>query len=419
MKRLSILLSMFLLLTTIHAQDLERYKEITKELSSAKYKGRGYTYNGVQKAGRYLKKQYLNAGVDTIMNQSFTQDINTFPGNTLLQVDGKKLVPGSDFTMREFSPGAKGEYRLYYIDTVNYDENKLKEELSKPEYRDCYLVADFWFAYRRNLIRETGLWQQLPVAGAIYIWDSPLKFYKAYGHDVVSKPIVWSSPDFPRNAQNIKIDVDNKFLTNYQSDNIIAKIKGKSSDSVLVFVAHYDHQGVFGKKLYFPGLNDNASGTAALVTLAEHYAKPENRPAYDMWFLSVAGEETGLLGSMKFVEEPLFPLSKIKYLINLDMIGDNNPIQYCEVSEQGVRGFELMKRINAEKHYFKDFNRGELAGNSDHYPFAEKGVPCILFEQEDGECFPLYHTAQDNLENAKYETYAPIFKLILDFVDKY
>jgi hypothetical protein len=101
------------------------------------------------------------------------------------------------------------------------------------------------------------------------------------------------------------------------------------------------------------------------------------------------------------------------------MIGDNNPVQYCEVSDEGMRGYALLEQINSERNLFKGLNRGELAGNSDHYPFAQKHVPCILFENEEGDAFKYYHTTYDNYKNFITATYEPIFRLIKEFVERY
>ena len=109
----------------------------------------------------------------------------------------------------------------------------------------------------------------------------------------------------------------------------------------------------------------------------------------------------------------------IRYLINVDMIGDNNPVLYCESSDEGRRGYELFERINAEKGYFKSLNHGKLAANSDHYPFARKGVPCIFVENREGDAFPFYHTPLDNWKNAVFGSYDPVFKLIVDFIEQY
>ena len=90
------------------AQDLAHYKKIVKELSSAKYQGRGYAEDGANKAGKYLAKEFAKAGVDEVVCQPFTLNINTFPGKMEVSVDGRKFIPGVDFTVREFNPGLKG-----------------------------------------------------------------------------------------------------------------------------------------------------------------------------------------------------------------------------------------------------------------------------------------------------------------------
>lgn len=400
------------------AQDMVQFKQIVKELASAKYQGRGYAYDGANKAGKYLQKEFEKAGADEVMVQPFKLSINTFPDKMELSVDGRKLTPGSDFVMREFSPGAHGTYKLYYIDTLKYNPDKIFSDLAKPENKGVFVVCDFWFTYKHvedfRIIQRA---EECAAAGMILTWDIPLKFYKAYGEQVVNKPIIWASADFPKDAQSITVDIDHKFLKDYECFNVIAKVEGRRHDSCYFFTAHYDHLGNLGKKLYFPGANDNASGTAAIVTLAAYYA--QNRPEYDMYFIAFSGEDANLRGSEFYVSHPTVSLDQIKYLFNLDMIGDNNPVQYCEVSDEGMRGYVQMEQINGAQHYFKGMNRGDLAGNSDHYPFAERHVPCILFENEEGDAFQYYHTSLDNFETMKFDTYEPLFKLIRDFVAKY
>ena len=105
----------------LNAQNLELYKQVVRDLSSAEYQGRGYAKDGANKAGKYLQKQFEKAGVKEVILQPFTIDINTFPGKMELSVDGHKLTPGVDFTMREYSPGVQGTFPLYYVDTLNYN----------------------------------------------------------------------------------------------------------------------------------------------------------------------------------------------------------------------------------------------------------------------------------------------------------
>lgn len=417
MKRL-LLLALVAISLQLSAQDLEHYKKCVKELSSAKYQGRGYAEDGANKAGKWIAKEFSKVGAEEVVCQPFTLNINTFPGKMEMSVDGKKQTPGVDFTLREFNPGIKGEFKLYYVDMENYDSEKLFADLASPEYDGAFVVCDFMFSFKhfadfRRLQSKDGCSN----AGLIYTWEAPLKFYKAYGDTVKDKPIIWVTPDFPKNAKSVALNMENKFLENYECFNVIAKVEGRRHDSCYVFTAHYDHLGKLGKKTYYPGAHDNASGTAAIITLAAYYA--ENTPEYDMYFVAFSGEDANLRGSEWYAEHAIVPLNEIKYLINLDMIGDNNHALYCEVSDEGAQGFALFEEINTQNSYFEALERSELADNSDHYPFAKRGVPCIFFMNENGDAFKYYHTVYDTWENAIFCNYEPTFNLIKEFIERY
>ena len=417
MRRIMVVL---LVLASIQAgaQDLAHCKRIVKELSSAKYQGRGYAKDGANKAGKFLQKEFIKAGADEVICQPFNLDINTFCGKMKMKADGKKLIPGIDFSMREYSPGVHGKFPVYHVDTLNYDADKMFADLAKPEYANCLVACEFWFTYRHSKdfsrLQKAG---ECPNAGLIYTWEAPIKFFKAYGHRVVDKPIIWVTPNAIEGVKEVQVDVDNKFLKDYECFNVIAKVEGQRHDSCYVFTAHYDHLGNLGKKVFYAGANDNASGTATIVTLAAYYAK--NRPQFDMYFIAFSGEDANLRGSEYYAQHPIVPLTQIKYLFNIDMIGDNNPVQYCEVSDEGMPAFALFEKINEEKHYFKALNRGDLAANSDHYSFAKRNVPCIFLENEKGDVFQYYHTIFDTYRTIRFDTYEPVFRLVTDFVKQY
>ena len=413
---------LFLLLSLIimptGAQDLKHYKRVIKELSSAKYQGRGYAKGGANKAGKYLQKEFVKAGVDEVTLQPFKLDINTFCGKMEMWADGKKLRAGIDFSMREYSPGVHGTFPVYHVDTLNYSAERMFADLSKPEYANCLVSCEFWFTYRHkedfSRLQKAG---ECTNAGLIYTWESPIKFFKAYGHYVIDKPILWVTPDAIEGVREVRAEVDNKFLKGYECFNVIAKVGGQRHDSCYVFTAHYDHIGNLGNKIFYAGANDNASGTAAIVTLAEYYVK--HRPPYDMYFIAFSGEDANLRGSTWYAEHPIVPLQQIKYLFNIDMIGDNSPIQYCEVSDEGMRGFPLFEQINERGHYFESLHRGDLAANSDHYPFAIRHVPCIFLENEKGDAYQYYHTIFDTYKTVRFDSYEPVFRLVRDFIELY
>lgn len=112
------------------------------------------------------------------------------------------------------------------------------------------------------------------------------------------------------------------------SKNVVGLVRGtKKSDEVIIIGAHYDHLGYgeFGS-LYrgdtpriHNGADDNASGTAGLIELAQYFGK--YRPETDLLFVAFSGEEMGLLGSAHFVEEPPVNLDNTLAMINMDMIG--------------------------------------------------------------------------------------------------
>ena len=418
MNRILIIFLLALASIQAGAQDLKQYKRVIKALSSAKYQGRGYAKNGANKAGKFLQKEFEKAGVDEVIVQPFKLDINTFCNQMQMWGDGKKFRAGVDFSMREYSPGVHGTFPVYHVDTLNYDAERMFADLAKPEYANCMVACEFWFTYRHrdefSRLQKAG---ECTNAGLIYTWEAPIKFFKAYGHRVTDKPILWVTPEAIKGVKNVRVEVDNKFLKDYECFNVIAKVEGQRHDSCYVFTAHYDHLGNLGKKIYYAGANDNASGTAAIVTLAQHYAK--NRPPYDIYFIAFSGEDANLRGSTWYAEHPIVPLQQIKYLFNIDMIGDNNPVLYCEVSDEGMRGFSLFEQINQQKHHFKALNRGDLAANSDHYPFATRHVPCIFLEDEKGDAFQYYHTIFDTYKTVRFDSYEPLFRLVSDFIEKY
>lgn len=414
----SVLMALLLFASSpLSAQDLPRYKRMVRQLSSSKFQGRGYARNGVRKASDYIIHEFLKSGVDEVMYQPFTLDINTFPGRMELSVDGKKLKAGRDFTVREYNPATHGEFHLYHIDTLNYNFQRIRADLTRPENQGAVIVCDFWFPYKH---RSDFAWLQKPdssgISGMLYTWNEPLKFYKAYGERVAELPTFWTLASvLPSDAQTIRADVDQRFYKDYATDNVIAKVAGACHDSCIIFTAHYDHLGNLGKRVFYGGANDNASGTAAIITLAQYYA--HHRPKYDTYFIAFSGEDAYLRGSRWYVDHPIMPLSRVRYLFNIDMIGDNNPQLHCEPSDAGAWAFPVLERLNRQGGYFQGLKLAQLEEKSDHYPFAVRGVPCIFFENGEGDAFQWYHTPQDNIKTVRFDSYEPLFHLITDFVD--
>ena len=144
----------------------------------------------------------------------------------------------------------------------------------------------------------------------------------------------------------------------------------------MIFTAHYDHLGGMGKQVYFPGANDNASGTALLLMLTRYYS--QHPPKYSVVFIAFAGEEAGLIGSEYFVNHPLIPLKKIRFLTNLDLMGNGEEGITVVNATEFSKEFELLKKISNDNKLLATVNPRGKAKNSDHYWFTEKGAPSFF-----------------------------------------
>lgn len=210
-----------------------------------------------------------------------------------------------------------------------------------------------------------------------------------------------SGKDFKPVKVKAKIEARfDKDFKRLEGSNVIGFIEG--TDPILkneyVFVtAHYDHLGVADSTVIYHGADDNASGTSGVIEIARAFAEAKKQgigPKRSVVCMLVSGEEKGLLGSKFYVEFPIFPLDKTVVDVNIDMIGrvdnahDGNPNYIYvigsdrlstdlhkineEVNERFVK-LELDYKYNAPDDPNRFYER------SDHYNFAERGVPAIFY----------------------------------------
>ncbi|HUL71215.1 MAG TPA: M20/M25/M40 family metallo-hydrolase [Gemmatimonadales bacterium] len=193
-------------------------------------------------------------------------------------------------------------------------------------------------------------------------------------------------------------------LAGAEGRNVIGVLPGKDKalqEEVVIVGAHYDHLGTSGwnvldsdsARRIHNGADDNASGTAAVLAIAARLKK--QRPACTVVVIAFSGEEEGLLGSAWYVKHPLFPLSRTRAMINLDMVGrlrnDRLLIMGTETAKElnglvdsvnGIAGFDLHKK-------------GDGYGPSDQSSFYAAGIPVLYFFTDLHED---YHRASDDWE---------------------
>jgi hypothetical protein len=363
----------------IHAQDSLYVRQMVDTLTSPYFWGRGYTNNGMQKASEFISGQFEKDGLLPLGGKSFfqyfTYPVNTFPGKMEVAVNGIKLEPGKDFIVSPESRGVKASGTLTQQDSIHFVDpsNRIIITLQHKLTGDVAMQPEDY----------TG----------ILIDDTRFK----------AAPV------------SVAANIDNEFVSKFKAANVCGYVKGTVQPDSFVFItAHYDHLGGLGSSVYFPGANDNASGSSVLLSLAKWYSAHPQR--YSIGFISFAGEEAGLLGSKYFTEHPLVPLKNIRFLLNLDMEGTGVDGITVVNATEFPKEFKWMQDINAKQHYLAAVNPRGKAANSDHYLFTEKGVPAFFFYTLGG--IKAYHDVFDRPETLPLNKVNDMQQFIEAFVGK-
>ncbi|MBA9076494.1 M28 family metallopeptidase [Rufibacter quisquiliarum] len=412
------LLLLQLQLTTT-AQNLSRVRHTVQELASPQLHGRGYAFKGDSLAAEFLIKQYAAIGLKPLSSgflQPFTLPINILDNRLSLKVEGKPLKPGTDFIAHGATGAGQGEGKVYEIDTLLLKDVDAAQNFLTTNLRNKVLVVRQ--RHFNDLLNLPELFQmQLQQIEAIVVLQPGPKLMGTVRGQQLPFPVLEVlEKSWPAKARKVEYTVDARLESAYRSQNVIGYVPGSvKPDSFVVITAHYDHLGHQGKDLYFPGAHDNASGTALLLELAHWYAQPQNRPDYSIAFMAFAGEEAGLVGSKHYTENPLFPLSQIKFLLNLDLMSTGEEGLMVVNGSVYPRQFALLQQLNQRHQWLPQIKSRGKAANSDHYYFSEKGVPAFFFYTLGGTTTE-YHHPNDKPETLPFTKLKEVFSLITAFV---
>ncbi|MDR1724756.1 MAG: M28 family peptidase [Tannerella sp.] len=236
------------------------------------------------------------------------------------------------------------------------------------------------------LYSETGNKELVPLQGWV-TGTSAKKLFDAAGVSLDESVAAAKKKGFKSFPLKLKSTIE---ATNdvevKESANVVGLIPGTTlKDEYIIYSAHWDHlgigQAIDGDSIY-NGADDNASGVAALVLLANRFNSLPERPRRSILFLSVTGEEEGLLGSEYYSQHPLFPLAKTVVALNMDGYGDKMRTNDIILSAAGHSETDryvydaaaaqgrvvVLSKDNSSGGYYR----------SDHYNFAKVGVPVVL-----------------------------------------
>jgi aminopeptidase YwaD len=409
-------------------KNLRRWAE---ELASPGMQGRGYQNEGHKLAAAYLADQFESMGLkplpalarnDQPWYQTFRFSTNLVQGPVSLSLNGKPLRVGEDFIVNPVSK--RGELKELKVRDLGYG---MPKDFSKSLKNTIVIIRsglppeiakdpDLKKANERFASDLVKLDYATKMLAAAVIFVKP-KLTAGFSTMPVELPVIDLLAD---RLPTKKIKTASLNLTTgiqaIQSQNVIGMVDGtRHPDSVIIVSAHYDHLGRQGDAIFYGG-NDNASGTSMLLSLAQHYARPENRPPYSMLFIGFSGEEAGLIGSTHYAgKEPLAPLANTAFILNLDLMSNGNDGIMSVAGLDFPGHFELLKTINTRLEAVKEVKGRRNAPNSDHYPFVERGVKGMFIYTLGGP--PHYHDMHDTYAHMEFQRYVQVRELMRGFLD--
>ncbi len=385
--RSKILLLLFCCPLFSSGQDRSYAKSWVDTLASDTFAGRGYVDNGQQLAADAIAREFYRLGLESIgkdYKQWFSLEVNSFPDTLGLKLNGKLLHPGTHYLAHPMSqPGSGTKAR----------PGKTVQVVKREE-------------------TARQLAHQSPPPVLIETTSQPLIW--SVGRDVHRQVrFIVQDSVMPKKLRRVDYIINSTFSEQQQA-NVVGLIRGsRQPDSFLVICAHYDHLGKMGTQTMFPGAHDNASGTAMVLDLARHFSQPETRPEYSLLFIAFGAEEAGLVGSRFFAENPLVPLSNIRFVVNLDLLGGGSEGLTVVNATSHPDAYDFLVTRNASRYQLPKIVARENTQNSDHYPFTRKKVPAFfLYTLGD---VTAYHNIYDTADMLPFSRYEAVFGLIADF----
>ena len=247
------------------------------------------------------------------------------------------------------------------------------------------VVRNGWTGPNFSLITDDNNASRCAVEAWITL-ETTQSIFAAAGKDFFELKKTAEKPGFKAVPLSLSASVSlENSIRNSISRNVIGLLPGSErADEYIIYTAHWDHFGkdpnLEGDQIY-NGALDNATGTAALIELAEAYQELGSPPARSILFLAVTAEEQGLLGSGYYATNPIYPLTKTVAVINMDSLNI-----YGRMKDIRIVGYGQSQLDDYVKAYADEVDRVVLPNptpekgsffRSDHFPFAKQGVPAL------------------------------------------
>ncbi|PZR22842.1 MAG: peptidase M28 [Citrobacter freundii] len=424
---------------TITAEDMQRH---LYTIASAEMEGRDTPSPGLEKAANYIENHFKSLGLLPGNNGSYRQTYPLYKDSMTsasFSVNGAAFELTKDF-QPQLSMSHTTELRFSEVAFVGYgivdgeldaykDQNvrgklvmlldgapagykpstqgfnspsSMPAKVARAQEKGAAAVLVVFGNFPRKAFVASGNYNLNGYAASIY--PETFSISENAAAAILGTPgVLEKMKSAPIASQVFKANIDMAFTKTTQTataSNVIAVLEGTDKkDEYLFLTSHYDHVGKRADGTIFYGADDDGSGTTGILELAEAFAKAKaagKGPRRTIVFMTVSGEEKGLWGSNYYSNHPIFPLDKTTADLNIDMIGrigeeylkDKDSVNYVYIIGDDKLSTDLAPitdevnktvKMKLDRKYNDLNDKNRFYYRSDHYNFAEKGVPIIFY----------------------------------------
>ena len=445
---------------SISSDDLKEHLSI---LASDALEGRETGERGQKMAAAYIEYHFQSNGLEPILyapsGNSFIQSydlVNIKPGDTWIKFGDKTYANFKDFVYTGkisfknpikskavfVGEGEKDDYAainangkniLIYCDGGKMERNKKTELAIEHGARFIFIIQSGSDQEFKRIINLSGRYKS---SGKLEFPPKPEEVETGYflistsmGAEILNvnqNSLLNAVKKAKQGKYASLIKLKSQEIVFYASqdikkvntENVLGFIEGSDKkDEYIILTAHYDHIGVDGNEVN-NGADDNGSGTAAIMEIAQAFAfakEAGHGPRRSILFMTVTGEEKGLLGSSYYVEHPALPLESTITNLNIDMIGrvdvaheENPDYVYLIGSDKLSKGLhDLSEKVNAtytnlelDYAYNDENDPNRFYYRSDHHNFAKNNIPIIFYFNG---THADYHRPTDTIDKIEFE----------------
>lgn len=215
----------------------------------------------------------------------------------------------------------------------------------------------------------------------------------------------------------VKVNVRTDYVKEQEVANVVGLLEGSDTNlknEWIIIGAHLDHVGQQAGKIYFPGANDNASGSAAVLQIARAFSSIPEKSKRSIAFLLFASEEQGLNGAQYFADNLPFDVKNVKTMFNLDCIGYGDSIQIGG-GESAKELWNVANEIDSKNNNLL-VSRTWKGGGADAEPFYQKGIPTLYFVTTNS--YKHLHMLSDKPETLNQDLFEAITRLAYQTISR-